>query len=88
LLKIPQVQGSADVATIAARAYAPQKRQAPLGLATAIGPTRSHVPMLRSLRPGAAAAFHIPRTGSRQTCDLVRSLSQLPVLDHRPAAAR
>jgi hypothetical protein len=88
LLKIPQVQGCAGVATITARAHAPQKRQAPLGLVTAVGPTGSHHAMLRLLCFRAAAPFHIPRTGSRRTCDVVRSLPLLPVLDQRPAALR
>src|SRR5262249_39119283 len=88
LLKIPRVQCRTDITAIAARAHAPQKSQAPLGLVSAIGPTGSHVPILRLLSRRAAAPLHIPRTSSRQTCDTVRSLALRVVLAHRPAASR
>ena len=59
-------------------AHAPQKSQAPLGLVSAVGPTGSHPLMLRFLCPEAAAPLHIPRMGSRPSCDVVRSLPLAP----------
>jgi hypothetical protein len=88
LLKIPQIQCRTNFATIAARTNAPQESQAPLGLISAVGPTGSHPTMLLFSSARAAAPFHIPHSSSRQTCDLVRSLSYRLVLAHRRAALR
>jgi hypothetical protein len=48
---ISQVQGQSDFTAFDNGPHAPQKRQAPLGLVSAVGPTGSHLLMLRWLCP-------------------------------------
>ena len=63
----------------------PQKREAPLGPISAMGPAGSHRRMLRWLCPDAVVPHHIPDTGSGPSCDVVRSF--LSGARSRPRAA-